>query len=70
MDRQEVAACLDEAEAQIRGGQVGSNSEEFVETLWHEVHRVSPADMQEEVQARLMAFCDLLGLECVDFPEH
>lgn len=68
MDRHEITARLAEAEAQIRDGQVGSNPEEFVETLWHEMRREAPDDIQDEVHARLMAFCDLLGLECVDFP--
>lgn len=70
MDRHEITARLDEAEAQIRDGQVGSNPEQFVETLWHEAHRQAPADMQDEVHARLMAFCELLALGPVDFPEH
>lgn len=68
MDRQEVTARLDEAEAQIRDGQVGSNPEEFVETLWAQVHQEAQEDMQEEVYARLMAFVELLGLGPVDFP--
>lgn len=68
MDREEVTARLDEAEAQIRDGQVGSNPEEFVETLWAQVHQEAPEDMQDEVYARLMSFVELLGLGPVDFP--
>ena len=68
MDRQEVTARLDEAEGQIRDGQVGSNPEEFVEALWAQVHQEAPEDMQDEVYARLMAFVELLGIGPVDFP--
>lgn len=68
MDRHEVTARLDEAEAQIRDGQVGSNPEEFVETLWAQVHQEAPEDMQDVVYARLMQFVELLAIGPVDFP--
>jgi hypothetical protein len=68
MDREEVIARLNEAEGQIRDGQVGSNPEEFVETLWAQAHQEAPEDMQDEVYARLMAFVELLGIGPVDFP--
>jgi hypothetical protein len=68
MDREEVIARLNEAEGQIRDGQVWSNPEEFVETLWAQVHQEAPEDMQDEVYARLMAFVELLGIGPVDFP--
>ena len=68
MDRHEVTARLDEAEAQIRDGQVGSNPEEFVETLWAQVHQEAPEDMRDEVYARLMHFVELLAIGPVDFP--
>jgi hypothetical protein len=70
MDRDEVIARLDEAEGQIRDGQVGSNPEEFVETLWAQVHQDAPEDMQDEVYARLLQFVELLGIGPVDFPER
>ena len=70
MDRDEVIARLNEAEGQIRDGQVGSNPEEFVETLWAQVHQEAPEDMQDEVYARLMSFVELLGIGPVDFPER
>ena len=68
MDRDEVIARLNEAEGQIRDGQVGSNPEEFVETLWAQVHQEAPEDMRDEVYARLMSFVELLGIGPVDFP--
>ena len=70
MDRDEVMARLNEAESQIRDGQVGSNPEEFVETLWAQVHQEAPEDLQDEVYARLMAFVELLDIGPVDFPER
>lgn len=70
MDRDEVIARLNEAESQIRDGQVGSNPEEFIEALWAQVHQEAPEDMQEEIYARLLAFVDLLGIQPVDFPER
>jgi hypothetical protein len=70
MDRQEVAARLDEAEEQIRDGQVGSNPEEFVETLWAQVHEEAPEEMQDEIYARLMSFVKLLAIGPVDFLER
>jgi hypothetical protein len=70
MDRDEVMARLNEAEGQIRDGQVGSNPEEFIETLWAQIHQEAPADMQSEIYERLMAFVDLLGINAVDFPER
>ena len=70
MDRDEVISRLNEAEGQIRDGQVGSNPEEFVETLWAQIHEEAPEDMQGEVYARLMEFVRLLGIEPVDFPGH
>jgi hypothetical protein len=70
MDRDEVIARLNEAEAQIRDGQVGSNPEEFVETLWAQVHQEAPADMQDAVYARLQEFVTLLAIGPHDFPER
>ncbi|MCH6484231.1 hypothetical protein MMG85_11750 [Pseudoxanthomonas sp. LH2527] len=70
MDRNEVMGRLAEAETQIRDGQVGSNPEEFVETLWAQVHQEAPEDMQDEVYTRLTAFVDLLGIGPVDLPER
>lgn len=70
MDRAEVTARLDEAEAKIRDGQVGSKPEEFVETLWAQVHQEAPEDMQDEVYARLQEFVRLLAIGPVDFPER
>jgi hypothetical protein len=70
MDRDEVTTRLNEAEGQIRDGQVGSNPEEFIETLWAQMHQEAPEDMQDEIYDRLLAFVDLLGIEPVDFPER
>lgn len=70
MDREEIIARLNEAESQIRDGQIGSNPEEFVEELWAQVHQEAPEDMQAEIYDRLIEFVELLGINAVDFPER
>ncbi|MEJ2791007.1 MULTISPECIES: hypothetical protein [unclassified Pseudoxanthomonas] len=58
----EVTVRLDEAEAAIRDGQVGSNPHEFIETLWAQLLEESPPESKVEVYSRLLELSGLLGI--------
>ena len=66
----EINARLDEAEAAIRDGQVGSNPHEFIETLWAQIQEGAPPQMQAEVYARLLELSGLLGIRHATVPEE
>lgn len=70
LTQDEINARLDEAEAAIRDGQVGSNPHEFIETLWAQIQEEAPADMRTQVYARLLELSGLLGIRHTTVPEE
>lgn len=58
----EVTARLDEAEAAIRDGQVGSNPHAFIETLWAQLYEESPPEARIAVYERVLELGGLLGI--------
>lgn len=59
---EQIRERLDEAEAAIRDGQVGSNPHEFIETLWAQVQEEAPPELKVEVYDRLLELSGLLGI--------
>lgn len=59
---EDIRARLDEAEAAIRDGQVGSNPPEFIEGVRNEVQPQAPAELQGEIYDRLLELKGLLGI--------
>lgn len=59
---EQIRERLDEAEAAIRDGQVGSNPREFIETLWAQVQEEAPPELKVEVYDRLLDLSGLLGI--------
>lgn len=70
LTQDEINARLDDAEAAIRDGQVGSNPHEFIETLWAQIQEEAPADMRTQVYARLLELSGLLGIRHATVPEE
>lgn len=66
----EISQRLNEAEAAIRDGQVGSNPHEFIEALWAQVQQEAPPEMQAEVYDRLLDLSALLGIRHTTVPEE
>ncbi|WP_447940087.1 hypothetical protein [Pseudoxanthomonas mexicana] len=70
LTRDEITQRLDEAEAAIRDGQVGSNPLEFIETLWAQIQEEAPPEMRVEVYDRLLDLSALLGIRHTTVPEE
>lgn len=65
---EEITALLDEAEAAIRDGQVGSNPEEFFANVLAQIEDI-PADMQVDAYSRILDLGSLLGMGDLSLPE-
>lgn len=57
----QVTTRLNEAEAAIRDGQVGSNPQDFLKTLRKQILRASPPEVKLAVKARLLNLGALIG---------
>lgn len=66
---EQILKHLDEAEAAIRDGQVGSNPHEFVETVWAQLQD-APAEHQVEIYDRVMDLAGLLGIRDASVAEE
>ena len=59
---EQIQQRLDEAESQIRDGQVGSKPHEFIEALWAQVQMEAPPELRGQVYDRLLELSSLLGI--------
>ncbi|MBD9478499.1 hypothetical protein [Pseudoxanthomonas sp. PXM02] len=66
----QVTIRLNEAEAAIRDGQIGSNPHEFIETLWAQVLEECPPEARIGAYQRLLGLSELLGIRHTSVPEE